>query len=50
MSVAIALAGTLAAVWLYQDRQRVLEQGVAVVTQQAGSHLAAWVDARVALV
>lgn len=48
--LAIAVAGTLVANWLYQDRQRVLEQGVAVLTQQAGSHLAAWVDARIALV
>ena len=48
--LAIALAGTAVAGWLYQDRLRLLEQGVSVLSLQAGSHLAAWIDARIALV
>ncbi|TVS12407.1 MAG: response regulator [Gammaproteobacteria bacterium] len=48
--LAIALAGTVVAGWLYQDRLRLLEQGVSVLSLQAGSHLAAWIDARIALV
>ncbi|MCC5885452.1 MAG: PAS domain-containing protein [Gammaproteobacteria bacterium] len=49
VSLALTLTTTLLAFGIYEDRQQQLGATTEVVSRQAGSHLAAWFDARFAL-